>query len=241
MELLGSPKCPVKSLLNIWQPLILCSSCFTSSSWWRIAWNCLLCLPSYNPCCLGMGENCRSRREHKLVSSWQGLLEEQDSTLAQMQINGFSELFLNSFAWLQHLLSRNTAAASVTHSCPAGSDMFPHSSCTQDRESFLLPKKEVCIQSLSQRQKWFRGWQCLPCFAPVYIILPTWELGTYLCSYLTTVSSFSCAMSDSPKSTNRGSSSLTLVSFLQSALKSCSYTSFFKIILLQNLLPQPRS
>lgn len=38
-DLIGSPECPVKSHLNIRQPLILCSSCFKSSSWWRIVWN----------------------------------------------------------------------------------------------------------------------------------------------------------------------------------------------------------
>lgn len=154
--------------------------------------------------------------------------------LAQMQINWFSELFLNSFAWLQHLFSRNTAAASVTHSCPAGSDMFPHSSCTQDRESFLLPKKAVQIQSLLQRQKKFRGWQCLPCFAPASILhysayLRTWNRSTFIVEkrrlqFLLLV----VQMSDSPKSTSRGSSSLTFVPFLHSALRKLFLHNFVK-------------
>lgn len=61
-DLLSCPECPAKSHLSIWQPLILWSSCLTSSSCWRMLWNIVAYFVSK---LYPLAQNSRSIRELK--------------------------------------------------------------------------------------------------------------------------------------------------------------------------------
>lgn len=148
------------SNFSIQQPFILCSSCIKSSSHWRMLWNTVIYFVSnLHLCCLRMGQNSWSRREHKRKNT--------AAATGALLVRTVGETGFN------FSLNANQLVCLTPNSCSPETLLqlvwciavwlvvkcFPILTTAYDRENFLLYNKELHIQFL-QKGKKIRYWQC---------------------------------------------------------------------------------
>lgn len=198
----GIPRRPAMSNFSIQQPFILCSSCVKSSSHWRMLWNTVIYFVSnLHPCCLRMGQNSWSRREHKRKNTAAAtgalLLRTVGETGFHFSLNANQLVCLtpNSCSPETVLQLVWCIAVWLVVKC------FPILTTAYNTEIFCFITKNYTSSFYRKAKRSDTDNVQAPAFTVLYF-LPTWELSTALSSNLTVVSCPSCARQTFHKKTS---------------------------------------